>query len=82
MVQLFKPLLKVQGGFTIYSSTAIVQGAVAGYSAFIIGRVAQVYLEQGCTWGELGASTLINNILSQVEPNTIIYRLQQELFQQ
>ncbi len=70
------------GNFTIYSGTAIAQGVVAGYSAFIIGRVAQVYLEQGCTWGDLGPSTLINEILSQVEPNTIIYRLRQELFQQ
>ncbi|MGF1541088.1 MAG: GTP-binding protein [Pleurocapsa sp.] len=70
------------GSFTVYSSTAIAQGVVAGYSAFIIGRVAQVYLEQGCTWGDLGPSTLINKILSQVEPNTITYRLRQELFQQ
>ena len=70
------------GGFAAYTGTAIVQGGIAGYSAFIIGRVAQVYLEQGCTWGDLGPSTLINSILSQVEPNTIIYRLRQELFQQ
>ena len=70
------------GAFTVYSGTAIVQGLVAGYSSFVIGRVAQVYLEQGCTWGDLGPSTLINSILSQVEPNTIIYRLRQELFQQ
>jgi uncharacterized protein len=70
------------GAFAAYATTASLQGAIAGYGSFIIGRVAQVYLEQGCTWGDLGPSTLINQILSQVEPNTIIYRLRQELFQQ
>ncbi|MEO1670046.1 MAG: GTP-binding protein [Cyanobacteria bacterium J06631_2] len=67
------------GAVTAYLGTATLQGAIAGYGTFMIGRVAQVYLEQGCTWGEMGASTLIKEILSQVEPNTIIYRLKQEL---
>ena len=64
---------------TAYVGTASVQGAIAGYGTYTIGRVAQVYLEQGCTWGEMGASTLIQEILSKIEPNTIIYRLRQEL---
>lgn len=67
------------GAITAYLGTASVQGAIAAYGTFVIGRVAQVYLEQGCTWGEMGASTLIKEILRQVEPNTIIYRLKQEL---
>lgn len=70
------------GAFTLYLGTASLQGAIAGYGTYVIGRVAQVYLEQGCTWGEMGASTLIKEILSQIEPNTIIYRLRQELLQQ
>ncbi|MEM7592142.1 MAG: GTP-binding protein [Cyanobacteria bacterium P01_A01_bin.83] len=69
------------GAITAYLGTASVQGAIAAYGTLVIGRVAQVYLEQGCTWGEMGASTLIKQILSQVEPNTIIYRLKQELMQ-
>lgn len=67
------------GAITAYLGTATAQGAIAAYGTFVIGRVAQVYLEQGCTWGEMGASTLIKQILAQVEPNTIIYRLKQEL---
>ena len=67
------------GGFLLYSSTAGMQAAIAGYGSFVIGRVAQVYLEQGCTWGDLGASTVIAEILSEVKPDTIIYRLRQEL---
>ncbi|MEL6441365.1 MAG: GTP-binding protein [Cyanobacteria bacterium J06621_8] len=67
------------GAITAYVGTAAAQGAIAAYGTFVIGRVTQVYLEQGCTWGDMGASTLIKRILSQVEPNTIIHRLKQEL---
>lgn len=67
------------GAITAYLGTATAQGAIAGYGTFVIGRVAQVYLEQGCTWGEMGASTLIKEILSQIEPETVMYRLRQEL---
>ena len=70
------------GAITVYMATASAQGAIAGYGTYVVGRVAQVYLEQGCTWGEMGASTLIQEILAQVEPNTIVYRLRQELLQQ
>lgn len=64
---------------TSFALSAIAQAGIAGYGAYAVGKAAQVYLEQGCTWGELGASTVIQEILSQVEPNTIVYRLRQEL---
>ncbi len=64
---------------TTFAGSAIAQAGIAGYGAYAIGKAAQVYLEQGCTWGQLGASTVIQEILSQVEPNTILYRLRQEL---
>jgi hypothetical protein len=69
------------GGFMAYLTTASLQGAIAGYGTYIVGQVAQIYLERGCTWGDLGSSTLITRILSQIEPNTIIYRLRQEFLQ-
>jgi hypothetical protein len=64
-----------------YAGTAITQGGIAGYGAYAVGKAAQVYLEQGCSWGQLGASTVIKEILAEVEPNTILYRLRQELGQ-
>ena len=64
---------------TAFAGTAITQGAIAGYGAYAVGKAAKVYLERGCSWGQLGASTVITEILSEVEPNTILYRLQQEL---
>ena len=67
------------GAITAYLGTASIQGAIAAYGTIVVGRVAQVYLEQGCTWGEMGASTLIKEILREVEPNSLIYRLRQDL---
>ena len=69
-------------GLTAFAGAAIAQAGVAGYGAYAVGQAAQVYLEQGCSWGPLGASTVIQEILNQVESDTILYRLRQELGQQ
>ena len=66
------------GGITVYGSGAIAQGATAGYGTYLVGKVTQTYLLQGCTWGELGANTIIQEIISQLQPDSIIYRLQKE----
>lgn len=66
---------------TAFAGTAVAQGGIAGYGTYAVGKAAQVYLEKGCTWGQFGASTVIQEILSQVEPNTILYRLRLELGQ-
>ena len=68
------------GAFITYSATAVTQGGIAGYGAYVVGRATQVYLEQGCTWGDLGVSSVIASILGEVEPGTIVYRLRQELW--
>ncbi len=62
-----------------YAGVAVTQGALAGYGTYVVGQAAQVYLEQGCTWGETGASTLIRNILQDVDQQSILYRLRCEL---
>lgn len=64
---------------TAFAGSAIAQAGIAGYGAYAVGKAAQVYLEKGCTWGQLGASTVITEILAEVESNTILYRLRQEL---
>jgi uncharacterized protein len=64
---------------TAYAGAAIAQAGIAGYGAYAIGRAAQVYLEKGCTWGQLGPNTVIQEILNQVESHTILYRLRTEL---
>ena len=64
---------------TGFAATAATQAGIAGYGAYSVGKAAQAYLEKGCSWGELGVSNVIEEILREVEPDTILYRLQQEL---
>lgn len=64
---------------TTFTGSAIAQAGIAGYGAYTVGKAAQVYLEKGCTWGQFGASTVMEEILSQVDKNTILYRLREEL---
>lgn len=64
---------------TTFAGSAIAQAGIAGYGAYAVGKAAQVYLEKGCTWGQLGANTVIQEILTQVDKNTILYRLREEL---
>ncbi len=68
-------------GWVAYGGAAIAQGSLAGYGSYLVGRAAQIYLEQGCTWGETGASTLIRGILAQVDRQSVLYRLRLELEQ-
>lgn len=69
----------VVGGLAVYSSTAIAQATLAGYGSYRVGKAAQVYLQQGCTWGPHGASTVIQTILAQTNDTSIMARLQAEL---
>jgi len=64
---------------TTFAGGAMAQSGVASYGAYAVGKAAQVYLENGCTWGRLGANTVIEEILTQVEKNTILYRLKQKI---
>lgn len=67
------------GGLVAQITTMGVQGAVAGYGSFAIGKVAQAYLEQGCTWGPNGPDTIIQDILNRIDRNAILYRLRQDI---
>ncbi len=58
---------------------AILQGAIAGYGAYQVGQITQVYLEQGGTWGTWGASTIIQEILQELDSQAILYRLRAEI---
>jgi uncharacterized protein len=62
-----------------YFGGGVIQGAIAGYGAYMVGKAAQAYLSAGCTWGEFGANTAIGEILARVDDATIISRLRDEL---
>jgi len=50
------------------------QAGIAGYGAYAVGRAAEIYLSEAAL-GAARASTVIQEILNQVESNTILYRL-------
>ena len=71
--------LEGSAGLATYASTAALQASLAGYGTYRIGRAAQVYLEQGCTWGVHGPDTAIQEILTQLDAETLLARLYQEV---
>jgi uncharacterized protein len=62
-----------------YIAGGIFQGAIAGYGAYAVGKAAQVYLAKGSTWGRLGANTVMREILKDIDNETIVSRLKDEL---
>ncbi len=65
-----------------YLGAAAIQAPIAGYGAYRVGKATQAYLADGCTWGQLGANTVIQEILDRVDDATIIARLRDELMPQ
>ena len=68
-----------QIGFSTFAGVAVTQASLAAYGTYAVGRAAQVYLEKGCTWGPLGQDTVIQEIVSTIERDTIANHLKQEL---
>jgi uncharacterized protein len=62
-----------------YLGAGAIQGTIAGYGAYSVGKATQSYLAAGCSWGQLGANTVIQEILDRVDDATIISRLRDEL---
>lgn len=66
-------------GFLPWVGTGLLQAGVSLYGAQRVGKQTQAYLVNGYTWSPLGASTLIQDILKQLQPQMVLYRLRQEL---
>ncbi|VXD23451.1 conserved hypothetical protein [Planktothrix serta PCC 8927] len=62
-----------------YAGIAITQASISAYLTYTVGQAAQVYLEKGCTWGENGIDTTIKEILNQVNRDSFITQLKQEI---
>lgn len=67
------------GGLAGFTGIGVLQAGAAGYGAYSVGRAAQVYLEQGCSWGEKGANTAIQEILGQIDRTGVMYRIRDEI---
>jgi small GTP-binding protein len=67
------------GGFSALISVMVAQAGAAGYGTYAVGKAAQVYLEQGCTWGPNGVKAVMQDILSQIDSDSTVSRIRQEL---
>ncbi len=69
----------VSGGASLgaYASTAFAQGTLAGYGSYRVGKAAQTYLENGCTWGPDGINAAIQKLFSQIDGDSVLRRLRQ-----
>jgi small GTP-binding protein len=67
------------GGFSALISVMVAQAGAAGYGTYAVGKAAQVYLEQGCTWGPNGIKAVMQDILSQIDSDSTVSRIRQEL---
>jgi hypothetical protein len=59
--------------------TALPQGAIAGYTAYIVGQAAKSYFEQGASWSEEGPKAVVARILETTDKASIIDKLKEEI---
>ena len=55
------------------------QGAIAYYSTFVVGQVAERYLAQGKSWGEGGPKFVVREILDSLDRNSILEQAKQDI---
>jgi len=72
IVHLVSSLLKAGSIGLSTLLTAGVQGSVAYYSTYVVGRAAQQYLAAGCSWGEEGPKRVIKNILDSIDLDSML----------
>ncbi|NJN63195.1 MAG: DUF697 domain-containing protein [Coleofasciculaceae cyanobacterium RL_1_1] len=61
-----------------FVGSAIAQAGIAGVGVYLVGQAAKEYLERGCTWGPLGADTVVREILAQVDRDSLCDRVRRE----
>jgi len=61
--------------------TIIPQGAAAGFTSYIIGQAAKKYFEQGGSWGNGSAKSVVSEILEQTDKDSIVDHLKEEIRQ-
>lgn len=69
------------GGLSLgaYTTVAITQAGVAGFSTYAIGHVTKTYLANGATWGTDGPKFVISKILENLDEASILNRIKEEL---
>jgi GTP-binding protein Era len=79
LVHLVSSLLKAGSAGLSTVLTAGVQGAVAYYSTYVVGRAAEQYLAAGCSWGEDGPKQVVRNILDSIDRDSLLARAREDI---
>ncbi len=69
------------GSLLGYGAIGLAQGGPPALTSYVLGQGAKFYLQQGCQWGPTGIKTVINQILDQAKPDSVMERLRDELKQ-
>ncbi len=59
--------------------TGATQGAVAWYSTLVVGRVAERWLANGKSWGELGPKLTVQQILDSLDRDSVLLEMREEI---
>ena len=59
--------------------TAVPQGAIAGYSSYIVGQAAKYYFEHGSSWGGESPKVVVKRILESTDKESVLDRLKAEI---
>lgn len=62
-----------------YVSVALAQATVSGVSTYAIAQVTKTYLANGATWGKGGPKAVVTEILSELDEESIMQQIRQEL---
>lgn len=71
--------LKGLSGGLSTALTAGFQGGLAFYGAYIVGRAAERYLENGKSWGESGPKTVLQDLLASIDRNSILQEAKEQI---
>jgi GTP-binding protein Era len=78
-INLASSLLKAgSGGFSTLL-TAGAQGAVAYYATYVVGHAAERYLAAGCSWGDKGPKQVIQNILDNLDRESLLLHARKDI---
>jgi len=59
--------------------TAGAQGALAWYATLLVARASERYLAQGKSWGEMGPKRVVEDILAQLDRDSILREARAEI---
>ena len=62
-----------------YGAIGLTQAAAAASTSYVLGHGAQTYLRQGCQWGPRGIKTVIQQLLSEANADSVVERLRADL---